>query len=99
MCKFLEQALATDPVRDWAQLVVDVTQQLMAQRTEWKWINVAVCLEKKRSQPHPICCNNAVGQATAGSLLTHMSSEAPRIVAAVLRELTAQYTVNLVVIG
>ena len=88
MSNYLKKALVTDPERDWAELVVDVTEQLMAQRTDWKWIDVEGSLEGKRSQPHPICCNDAVGKATASSLVTHMSSEAPRIVAAVLRELT-----------
>ena len=87
MLKYLTQALVTDPERDWAELVVDVTEQLMAQRTEWKWIDFAGSLEGKRSQPHPICCKDAVGKATASNLVTHMPSEAPRIVAVVLREL------------
>ena len=88
MSNYLKKALVSDPERDWAELVVDVTEQLMAQRTDWKWIDVAGSLEAKRRQPHPICCNDAGGKATASSLVTHMSSEAPRIVAMVRRELT-----------
>ena len=88
MLKFLHKALDDDPDRDWAQLVVDVTEQLMGHRTEWRWIDIAMCLDGKPSQPHPICCNDAVGVDTASNLVTHMSSEARRIVDEVLANLT-----------